>query len=84
MPKLTIKNAGASSGKGMNFCLDSVDLKIVHHYCVNETKLNSLLSQHFWTGGVMRYIPYIDKHGTNGHVRSPLQHYSVQYNLYVV
>ena len=24
---LTIKNTSASNGKGMNFCLDSVDLK---------------------------------------------------------
>jgi hypothetical protein len=39
---LTIKNAGASNGKGMNFCLNSVHLKIVHHYCANEIILNSL------------------------------------------
>lgn len=39
---LTIKNTSASNGKGMNFCLDSVDFKKTVHYCANEIILNCL------------------------------------------
>ena len=39
---LTIKNTSASNREGMNFCLDSVDLKKPVHYCANQIILNSL------------------------------------------
>jgi len=50
---LTIKNSSASNGKGMNFCLDSVDLKkklfiivqhqiILNNLCYSSSGLGAL------------------------------------------